>query len=186
MKKSLSLLSVVIAVLIFSSWISGDENFYTKGKLISGKASIPDTSLSGNTKQKDTTGMNNEKMGKIFEDICDSVGGVKGNWQVIYGRRYLFIITDQTQNRMRIITPVIKEKKLSKKVIKTIMEANFDRALDAKYALYNGYLWSVFMHPLKELTSDQFKDAMKQVVVLANNFGISYASSDLIFGGGKK
>lgn len=128
---------------------------------------------------------NNTKINEILLSICDSVKGVKGNWQVNYKKRYLFIITDESHNRMRIITPVINEKKLKKGDMKILLEANFHKALDAKYSLYNGYLWSVFTHPLEALTSDQFKDAMNQVVQLADTYGTSYTSTDLIFGGGK-
>ncbi|MEM1124681.1 MAG: hypothetical protein AAGJ18_29850, partial [Bacteroidota bacterium] len=55
-------------------------------------------------------------------------------------------------------------------------------ALDAKYALYSGFVVSLFTHPLQELTEDQFKDAVKQVAVAAQNFGTTYSSTDLIFG----
>ena len=64
------------------------------------------------------------------------------------------------------------------------MEANFDRALDAKYAIANGVLWSVFAHPLKELTKEQTIDAFNQVRNLVYNYGSSYTSTDILFGGG--
>ena len=79
---------------------------------------------------------------------------------------------------------VIEESKLKEEDLKTMMEANFDRALDAKYALSNGVLWSVYAHPLKELQKEQLIDAIYQVKNLVNNYGTSYTSTDFIFGGG--
>ncbi len=145
----------------------------------------PARNLAFDTAQAPSPKFNNAKISEILLSVCDSVKGGQGNWQVIYKRRYLFIITDESHNRMRIITPVIEEKKLKKGDLKLLLEANFHKALDAKYSLYNGFLWSVFTHPLGELATDQFKDAMNQVVQLADTYGTSYTSTDLIFGGGK-
>jgi len=64
-----------------------------------------------------------------------------------------------------------------------LLEANFDRALDAKYCLYEGFVCSVFTHPLKELQDHQFVDALQQVVNLANNYGTTFTSTDFVFGG---
>ena len=64
-----------------------------------------------------------------------------------------------------------------------MLEANFHSALDAKYSMFEGFVISVYTHPLRELTRDQFVDAMGQVVNLAQNFGTTYSSTSLIFGG---
>lgn len=141
--------------------------------------------MNADTANTPSTKFDNNKIHEILLSVCDSVKGVKGNWQVIYKRRYLFIITDESHNRMRIITPVVEEKKLKKEDMKTLLEANFHKALDAKYCLYNSFLWSAFMHPLIEMNTVLFKDAMNQVVQLADTYGTSYTSTDLIFGGGK-
>jgi hypothetical protein len=66
-----------------------------------------------------------------------------------------------------------------------LLGANFDRALDARYASGRGYLWSVFLHPLSSLTDSEFLDGVEQVVTLARNYGTSYASSNLLFQGGQ-
>lgn len=128
--------------------------------------------------------MNNAKMGEILEKIGDKVEGESGNWQILYGERFLFILTDETHNRMRIFSPIADQTEVTSKELEAMLEANFHAALDAKYALYSGFVVSLFTHPLKELTEDQFKDAVKQVAVAASNFGTTYSSTDLIFGGG--
>ena len=64
------------------------------------------------------------------------------------------------------------------------MEANFDRALDTRYALSGDHLWSAFIHPLDELRETQFVDGMNQVATLAANYGTTFTSTDLLFGEG--
>jgi len=134
--------------------------------------------------QSQNDGMNNKKMEKIIKKEATEVEGQLGNWQLLYGERLVLIITDENNNRMRIFAPVIAQTDLENGQLEKMLEANFHSALDAKYSLYENYVISVFTHPLKELTGDQFVDAMRQVVVLVDTFGTTYSSTDLIFGGG--
>lgn len=129
--------------------------------------------------------MDNKRLDKIIKANCEITNSQLGFWEVKYKGYSLTIITDEAHNRMRIVCPVIEEKKLTKKDLSIILSANFDSALDAKYALYKEYLWSVFTHPLKELEQEQFKDAMLQVATLTSTYGSTYTSTDLIFGGSK-
>lgn len=90
-------------------------------------------------------------------------------------------MTDENHNRMRAMTPVAQADSLSPDDLRTLLEANFDRALDARYALYKGALWSVYIHPLRELGESQFEDAPRQVSsqvssqlsTLADHYGTS-------------
>ena len=95
----------------------------------------------------------------------------------------MFLIVDETANRMRLMSPIVEEKDLKEEDLKLLMEVNFDRALDAKYAVANGVLWSVYAHPLKELYKDQVIDAFNQVRNLVYNYGSSYSSTVFVFGG---
>lgn len=95
----------------------------------------------------------------------------------------IYLITDENANRMRLMSPVQEESKLTSDDLTTLMKANYDRALDAKYAISNGILWSVYAHPLKELTKEQLIDALYQVKNLVNNYGTTYTSTDFVFGG---
>lgn len=130
-------------------------------------------------------GMTNVIMEKILNAEVGKIEGQLGNWQFIYGGQVLLILTDETHNRMRIFSPFLEEENLEEGALKKMMEANFHSALDAKYCLYEGFAISVYTHPLRELTRDQFIDAMKQVANLAYTYGSSYSSTDIIFGGGK-
>ncbi len=127
--------------------------------------------------------MTNTKMDAIFKKEAVEVEGEPGVWQLMYGGRLLLVVTDSSANRMRIFTPVIESKDLQPGQKEKMLEANFHSALDAKYSVYQGFVMSVFTHPLKELTEYQLVDAMNQVVSLADTFGTSYQSMELIFGG---
>lgn len=125
--------------------------------------------------------MDNKRMVKTFREIADRVEGETGAWQLTYRERVLLVLTDEANNRMRIFTPIIEEENIGAEEMRSMLRANFHSALDAKYSLYNGLVISTFTHPLKELTNTQLKDAMLQVVNLANTFGTTYSSTDLIF-----
>ncbi|MEP5612795.1 MAG: hypothetical protein ABJP45_11125 [Cyclobacteriaceae bacterium] len=127
--------------------------------------------------------MTNVKIWKILHEDIEDVQGQMGNWQFMMRQRPVMIVTDVGANRMRIMSPIVEETELKEIHQKAMLEANFDRALDAKYATYNSVVWSVFTHPMEELTVPQFKDALDQVVTLSENFGSSYTSTDLVFGG---
>ena len=127
--------------------------------------------------------MDNQKMGEIIKENAFEIEGEPGAWQLIYQERILLILTDETNNRMRIFTPVVDEENIDEEEMRKMLMANFHSALDAKYSLYNGFVISTFTHPLQELTATQFIDAMDQVVRLADTFGSTYSSTELIFGG---
>jgi hypothetical protein len=95
----------------------------------------------------------------------------------------IYLITDENANRMRLMAGIIETDKLALEELSTLMEANFDRALDAKYAISDKILWAVYVHPLKELHEKQVTDALYQVYALVSNYGTTYTSTDMIFGG---
>lgn len=135
--------------------------------------------------------MSSEKMEKILHRHATEVTTIPGSeepgrWKIIFMNRELFVITDEPANRMRILTPIIEEENLDTDDLKVLLEANFDRALDAKYSLYQGFLWSSYTHPLQQLTVEQLKDALKQVATLADRYGDTYSSTDLVFGDSDK
>ena len=128
--------------------------------------------------------MNNRRLDELIRRIATTVEGDSGFWRIDFEGRQLLVITDETHNRMRVMTAVIDESKMTHEDRRVVLAANFDRALDAKYAVSKGHLWSVFMHPLAELSDEQFLDVVNQVKTLADNYGTTYSSSDLVFGGG--
>lgn len=129
--------------------------------------------------------MNNVRLQELIEEIAERVEGEPGYWVVTTESREILVITDEAADRMRIMTPVLEEGDLASEDLKVLLAANFDRALDARYAVARGYLWSAFIHPLSSLSEEQFLDGVQQVVALAENYGGSYSSTDLVFQGGQ-
>ena len=129
--------------------------------------------------------MTNRRLDQLIRQLTSDVQGELGFWQINYNSRQILIVTDESHDRMRIMSPILDETDLTDDDRQIVLEANFDRALDAKYAVSRGYLWSVFMHPLSDLTDTMFLDCVNQVRNLAENYGSTYTSSELIFGPGE-
>ncbi len=84
---------------------------------------------------------------------------------------------------MRIISPITEVQNLPEGELENALVANFHSALDVKYAISDGVLWTVFIHPLKELSEAQIEDAILQVYNGAETFGTTYSSTNLAFPG---
>jgi hypothetical protein len=125
--------------------------------------------------------MTNDKLEKIIYVIADSLRGDTGNWQFMIKERMLVCITDEKNNRMRIMSPIIEQKKLAYIDMLKLMEANFHTALDVKYAISDDLLWSVYIHPLKELSKEELLSAINQVYAAAITYGTTYNSTGLTF-----
>lgn len=125
--------------------------------------------------------MNNDTLGKILYVLADSIKGTDGNWQFKIKDRLFICLTDESHNRMRIISPIIDDDKLFYPDLVVLLSANFHTALDVKYALSNKILWSVYIHPLKELSKAMVIDAIQQVYNAAQTYGTTYSSTDLVF-----
>ncbi len=127
--------------------------------------------------------MTNEKLHEIYSSVGESVQGTSGAWQFLVNEIPIMSLTDTNHNRMRIISPITDSNTLSDELIKAALVANFHTALDVKYAVSDGVLWSVFIHPLKELSEHQVRDAVNQVYYANVNFGTTFASTSLTFPG---
>ena len=127
-------------------------------------------------------GMNNDRLGNLIRGVAtEMLEDQTGFWRFQIEDALVFVVTDESHNRMRIMTPVAELAQISEEECQVLLGANFDRALDARYCSNDGVVWSAFLHPLRELKDQQFLDALDQVVRLSKNFGTTYTSSDLIF-----
>ena len=125
--------------------------------------------------------MNNSKLEDIYTRMSDSIVSRNGNWQFFINKVAMVSITDTNHNRMRIMSPIMEAKHLDSNLMQAALVANFHTALDVKYAVTDGIVWSVFIHPLQELTEHQVEDAVRQVYFANVNFGSSFASTTLTF-----
>ena len=58
-----------------------------------------------------------------------------------------------------------------------LLQANFGNTLDARYALREGMLYAVYLHPLSSLTLRDLEAALGQVASLVRNFGTSFSAT---------
>lgn len=128
--------------------------------------------------------MGNQRLGKIIKRLDTKAVGKPGNWQLSIDGVKLLVVTDERANRMRIISPIASAQSLGNKRLYRMMQANFDSALDARYAIAKGALWSAFIHPLRTLSDREFISGVGQVVNLAQTYGGGYTSGALVFRGG--
>ncbi len=105
-------------------------------------------------------------------------------WKFKIAEVAVMIVADEKHNRMRILVPIRKVDGLDAGELMRLMQADFDSALDARYAVAHEILWSAFIHPLSALHDEQFISAIGQTVNLALTYGSSYTSGELVFGGG--
>lgn len=96
----------------------------------------------------------------------------------------VMIVADAAADRMRAMVPIASAEGLSPDDLLRMMQANFDTALDARYAVANGRLWGVFIHPLSPLEKDQLISALIQTVNVARSYGQTYSGGAQVFGGG--
>lgn len=94
------------------------------------------------------------------------------------------LIYDVNADRMRLVAPVASADGLAPEELMRLMQANFDSALDARYAVAQGVVWSVFLHPLSTLGGEEFGSGLGQTINLVATYGSTYSSGAFIFGGG--
>ncbi len=147
-----------------------------------------DTPHAGQTptqaKPAPTAPMSNARLDELIRRIDPKAEGGPGFWRLTVEERTLMVITDERADRMRIITPVAPAEALEPARLARLLQANFDSALDARYAIARGILWTAFIHPLGSLADAEFLAGLGQVVNLAASYGSSYSSGALQFQGG--
>ena len=127
-----------------------------------------------------------EKLTTIIEQEADTITINNNQIQLSFNSKLLICIYDENANRMRIISPIVEKTKLTEDELLNMLVANFHSALDVKYALSDEIIWSVYTHPLKELSKDQVIDAIQQVYAAAITFGDTYSSTNMVFPGNSK
>ncbi len=125
--------------------------------------------------------MTTTAIGKILDAYLGDMEGQPGFWRGLRDEVPVYVFSDDTHDRMRVMSPVGELRELEPQVLQVLLEANYDRALDARYALRGMEVWSVAVHPLATLAPDDFAGLIEQVVRLVKNTGTTYASTDLVF-----
>ncbi|MEM6907432.1 MAG: hypothetical protein AAF494_02030 [Pseudomonadota bacterium] len=127
----------------------------------------------------------------ILEQIDQVIAALDGDatrngnmWEFSLDERMMLVVTDPNAARMRIITPIAAVEALPEGAMLRLLQANFDTALDARYAVGQGLVWGAFIHPLDSLTTRDFASGILQTKSLADTFGSTFSSGALNYGGG--
>ena len=125
-----------------------------------------------------------EEMGDVVQRLDPEAEGGDSHWSFKIEDVRLTLVYDEDRDRMRVIAVIAPVNELTPQQIVRCLQANFDSALDARYALANGALWSAFIHPLGSLGREDLISGIGQTVNLVTSFGTTYSSGALVYGGG--
>ena len=123
-----------------------------------------------------------ERIRQLILDLDDDAK-VDGNVvEFTFANRTVVMIAAPQANRMRLVSGVIEAQQLSDDQLLSVLVSNYHLALDARYAVGNGVLFSVYVHPLAQLDEELLLSGIRQVATLAETFGTTYTSGELSFG----
>jgi hypothetical protein len=125
--------------------------------------------------------MTSAAISKLLDSYLTDLEGRPGFWRGVREEVPIYVFSDEQNDRMRLMSPIGELREMDSEILHVLLNANYDRALDAKYALRGLEVWAVCVHPLATLAPDDFASFIEQVVKLVKNTGTSYASSDLVF-----
>ncbi len=128
--------------------------------------------------------MSNARLARIFASLDPSAQKAPNYWEFEVAGVQIVVLTDENADRMRIVAPIAPASTVTGDRAVRLLQANFDSALDARYAIARNMVWSAFIHPLSSLTEDELQNGVAQVVGCAKSYGTTYNSGALVFGGG--
>lgn len=82
------------------------------------------------------------------------------------------------------MVPIRSAAALETEELMRLLQANFDSALDARYAVARGKIWGVFIHPLQALQQEELISGIGQTIDVAKTYGGLYSSGGMQFGRG--
>ena len=123
--------------------------------------------------------MDQDRLERLFADEVDAIAGPPGALQTKVDGIPVYCISDSARDRMRIVAPITRLTGLDPRLPEALLRANFNRALDARYAISEDVVFAAFMHPISSLSPELIASALQQVVTLVKNFGATYSSRNL-------
>lgn len=124
------------------------------------------------------------QMDEVIKALDSKATRTGNSWQFTLEERVMLVVTDTTAGRMRIITPIALIADLPDGAMARLMQANFDTALDARYAVAQDLVWGAFLHPLDTLTQRDFASGILQTHSIGETFGTTFSSGAISYGGG--
>ena len=126
--------------------------------------------------------MTQARMEQIFGNQVDAIEGPSGAIRTIVDEVEIYLISDPTSDRMRLLAWVADVNRVDPRIVNVLLQANFYRTLDARYAVSEGIVFSAYLHPISTLSREELISGFDQVLALAKNFGTTYSSGKLDFG----
>lgn len=123
--------------------------------------------------------MTNVKLERTLKIIQPDTSGGDGHWRMLLDGVPVLIFGDDSQNRVLAMAAVAELKNIDLQILVRMMEANLATALDARYAVFRGIVWSVFVHPLDSLRERDLSAGLHQIVTLVKTTGTTYSSTGL-------
>ena len=130
------------------------------------------------------TGMTADRLTQVVMEIDANAQVIRNTIELTIDDIPLLIVLSESADRMRAMVPIRSADGLSTQELERVLQANFDSALDARYAIAQGKLWSVFIHPLSPLERNQFLSGLAQTITVARTYGQSYSGGATFFGNG--
>ena len=124
------------------------------------------------------------RLGELVMKVDENAELNGASWFLHVTDLEVIVIYDINADRMRIVIPIGAADEIEKDELLRLMQANFDSALDARYAVAQDMLWGTYIHSLSELSDEEFLVGLAQTVNVVTSYGTSYSSGMFIFGGG--
>ena len=93
-----------------------------------------------------------------------------------FGGVRMVCLYDLHSDRLRIMAVVAEESTLTVVSSRILLQANFATTYDARYAIGDGMLYAIYLHPLSTLHPRELAAALVQVTRLVRNYGTTFSA----------
>lgn len=125
-----------------------------------------------------------ERMAEILLDVDPETSLTPNGFELTLEDIPVLVVVAPAADRMRAMVPIASVEDVTAEEMLRMMQANFDTSLDGRYAVAQGRVWGVYIHPLAALEREQFLSGIAQTVNLARTYGSLYTGGANVFGRG--
>ncbi|NEP46355.1 MAG: hypothetical protein F6K35_47030 [Okeania sp. SIO2H7] len=86
-------------------------------------------------------------------------------WEVETNQFRLLVLLSENKNWLRLLIPIAPLADV-RSFLEEILEANFDRTQETRYAVYQNVLWGVFQSNFLTIASEDFTTAIQRLIAL--------------------
>lgn len=99
-------------------------------------------------------------------------------WQIRNSQIHLLVILSEDHSWLRLLSPIASAEE-AQSLLPQLLEDNFDRTQEVRYALNQNVLWGVFHHSLVSLTTADLEKAIASLISLKEQ-GLSSSFNQVI------